>query len=99
MASNKLFQSVLNILRGDSPAYCKSEEEIVNATGITYCYAPVLLVTSQTLIEVLQKFQDLPTPILVHDDIGQRAGLVVLLRAAQQKFMTGKYGSFGFTIA
>jgi len=94
MASKKLFRSVFNVLRGDSPAYCESEEEIVNLTGIAYCYVPVRVVTSQILIEILHKLKDLQTPILVHDDTGQRAGLLVLLRAAQQKFMTGRHSYF-----
>jgi len=82
--SNFGFRSVLNILRQDSPAFNSEEEVIVKQSGVVYRYSPIQIVTAHSLLQAVEAIHNLPTPLLVHDDSGQRAGLVVLLRAAEQ---------------
>ena len=75
--------SVLNLVRADSGAFQKEEEEIVRGIGIEYRHAPMQMVSVESLKKALNALHGLPTPVLVHCDAGQVAGLVVLLRVAQ----------------
>lgn len=74
--------SVLNILRPDSPAYSSNEEPICTSAGVQYAALPIYVLTEQNLLRALDKLSQMETPVLVHDDVGIRAGLLVLLSAA-----------------
>jgi glutaredoxin/protein tyrosine phosphatase (PTP) superfamily phosphohydrolase (DUF442 family) len=76
--------SVLNILRPDSPAFNAREEQIVSGDGVSYLAQPILVVTAVSVHKALDALQRLRAPVLVHDDAGHRAGMLVLLAAARQ---------------
>jgi protein tyrosine phosphatase (PTP) superfamily phosphohydrolase (DUF442 family)/glutaredoxin len=76
--------SVLNILRPDSPAFNAREEVIVRGDGVAYLAQPIMVVTAAGVLKALEALQRLPAPVLVHDDAGHRAGMLVLLAAARQ---------------
>mmetsp|Transcript_12743 Transcript_12743/g.40684 ORF Transcript_12743/g.40684 Transcript_12743/m.40684 type:complete len:337 (-) Transcript_12743:217-1227(-) len=74
-------KAVLNVLRPDSPAFNRQEADIVR--GLDYQAAPIYAVNATSLLRALETLRALPRPVLVHDDVGTRAALVVLLAAAQ----------------
>ena len=78
------FNAVMNIVRVDSGAFQKEEEELAGSSGIVYVHQPMRVVSVEGLKQGLKTIQGLPTPVLVHCDAGQRAGMLVLLRVAQQ---------------
>jgi protein tyrosine phosphatase (PTP) superfamily phosphohydrolase (DUF442 family) len=81
--------SVLNVLRPDSPAYSGEEAALAQAAGLVYYHAPILVVTAANLRRAVDALAQIEAkPVLVHDDIGSRAALVVLLRAAQEMKQT-----------
>lgn len=79
--------SLLNILRHDSPAYSATEGATAKGAGVQYKESPLLLVTASNVLKVLAEVAALPRPVLVHDDVGISAGLVVLLAAANEMLL------------
>ncbi len=83
-------KSVINILHPDSPAFFKEEESIVlNSVKesntdqlMVYKHMPLYSVSVSNILALLDIIETLPKPMLVHDDLGNNAGLVVLLSAA-----------------
>jgi len=76
--------SLMNIVRRNSPIYKVDEKEMVEKTGVVYVDSPVYLINKQNLMNALQDVGRIPKPVLVHDDIGYVAALVVLLAAAKE---------------
>ena len=53
--------------------------------GLSYSHSPILIVTAANLLRAVDALAAITDkPVLVHDDIGSRAAIVVLLRAAQE---------------
>jgi len=76
--------SVCNILRPDSPAYYPDEERIILSSNLVYVGFPIYTMTVSNVRMALDKILALEGTVLVHDDCGTRAGLLVLLAAAEQ---------------
>ncbi|GBG24143.1 Hypothetical Protein FCC1311_003612 [Hondaea fermentalgiana] len=79
--------SVLNILRPDAGAYSPKEEPICTSSGIAYAEFPIYALTEPSLLKALEKLSEMSRPVLVHDDVGLRAGMLVLLAAANEMLL------------
>jgi protein tyrosine phosphatase (PTP) superfamily phosphohydrolase (DUF442 family)/glutaredoxin len=77
------FASVINLTSPIEASFSTDESELLEQAGIKYTSLPLLSMTVQMVMRVLQQVEAAPKPALVHCDSGQRAAMVALLVATK----------------
>jgi len=77
-------ETVVNILRPDSPVYMTREGELLKGQSVVFIAEPLYIATTANVLKLLDSVRYIKGPVLIHDDIGVRAALIVLLLAAEQ---------------
>lgn len=87
------FSTVVNLLKPNSPAFNEEEEMILIKTGISYRNIPFYVFNTDSCLRIISAIETMmqmkgtaavDPPILVHDDSGQVAGLIVLFLAVKE---------------
>jgi uncharacterized protein (TIGR01244 family) len=84
------FQSVLNLRSPHEPGVLGTEQQNIEALGLTYFNIPMLLdKLNATLAEgILQTLQFLPKPVLIYCASSRRASAIALLELARRRDLT-----------
>lgn len=81
------FKSVLNLRSPHEPGVLGTEQQNIEAQGLTYFNVPVLLdkLNATLAEEILQTLQVLPKPVLIYCDTSHRASAIALLELARRR--------------
>jgi uncharacterized protein (TIGR01244 family) len=78
------YRSVVNLRSPDEPGCLESEQQEIEALGLSYINLPIQVedLSCDEVTAILQSIAKLPKPALVHCDNGIRASIVVLMTIA-----------------
>jgi uncharacterized protein (TIGR01244 family) len=84
------FKSILNLRSPDELSFLTNEQAYCKSLGLVYVNIPVLATTIEQAVnvELTEKLQAMPKPILVHCDTGERSAAVAFVHIAIRQGMS-----------